>query len=91
MTTEETVEDIAEEGAVALKKTLFESVVENATARAFASTNLDVLEVFGQFVQDGRYSLRLMKNSKDSLWKSKDAAHRLSQNVDYQRPSVTSL
>ena len=91
MITEEMVEDIAEEGAAALKKTLFESVLENAEDRAFASNSLDVLEVFAQFVPDGKYSLRLITDSKDSLRKLKDAAHRLSQDFDYQRPSVASL
>ena len=91
MITEEIDEDIAEEGAAALDKTLFESIVENAKDRAFASNSLDVLEVFAQFVPNGKYSLRLITDSKDSLRKLKDAAHRLSQDFDYQRPSVTSL
>ena len=91
MVTEEIDEDIAEKGAEQLSRTLSESVLEETPDNAVISNSLDFLEFFSQFVPDGKYSLRLISESKDSFRKMKNAVNRLSQGFNETRPFITSL
>ena len=91
MATEVIDEDIAEKGAEQLSRTLSESVLEETLDSAVVSNNLDFLEFFSQFVPDGKYSLRLIKDSKDSFRRMKNAVNRLSEGFNETRPLTTSL
>lgn len=84
-------EDIAEKGAEQLSRTLSENFLEETPDSVIVSNSLDFLEFFSEFIQDGKYSLRLVSESKISFRKMKNAVSRLSEGTNEKSRFTTSL
>lgn len=71
MITEAENEEISEKSARQKTKILSDYLEEDEDT--IVSDNLDFLGFFSQFVPDGKYSLRLIRDSKDSMRQLEDA------------------